>query len=203
MPTRRAFVAAGALAVAGCTTAGDDGEPTDTDTDADADAPTDAATPTDDGRRVAYVLRSGGVPGEFASATAEVRAVFVADAGDLGPCYPEVFEGPYKPTITPVGTPSGGCSRSEAVSVDLVETDERTLEAVAPADAAGHALVATAVVGTDREGESVTAIRNTGGARLLEVGSPPDGRYGVELGIEPADEGADYDYWFVAERVDP
>ena len=52
--------------------------------------------------------------------------------------------------------------------LDLAEPDERTFEAVA----AGHALLANRIVGTDREGEAVTAIRSTGGAGLLEVGSP-------------------------------
>lgn len=152
---------------------------------------------------MSYVLRAGSVPDALASATATVRPVVVEDERDLGPCYPDVYEGPYKPTITPIATPSGTCHAAEPVDVDLVATDERTIEATVPPAASGHALLATSVVGTDRDGDDVTEIKGTGGVRLLEEASSPSGRYGVEMGIESAPEGADYDYRVTTARVDP
>lgn len=208
MPTRRTFLAtAGSVAVAGCF-AGEDGpaSPTDSPTDG-ANTPTDT-TPTDTPpagpeTTVSYVLRSGPVPDGFASATATVRAVVVEDERDLGPCYPTVYEGPYKPTITPIATPRGACHPGDPVEVDLVASDETSIEVRAPATARGHALVATRVVGTDRDGEAITAIKGTGGVILLEEASLPTGPYGVEMGIEPGPDEADYDYWVTTDRVDP
>ncbi len=204
MPTRRAVLATvGSLAVAGCATRGDDGpaSPTATPTNA-SNSPTDA-TPTGTGTAVSYVLRAGPIPDAFASATATVRAVVVEDERDLGPCYPGVYEGPYKPTITPIPTPRGACHAGDAVGVDLVATDERTVEATAPPRVSGHALVATRVVGTDRNGDDLTAIKGTGGVKLLEDASRPSGAYGVEMGVEHAPDNADYDYLVTTERVDP
>lgn len=155
------------------------------------------------GTRTEYVIRGGAVPDEFASATATVQAVFVENTDDMGPCYPETLEGPYKPTITPLGTPRGECERSEALDVEFAELETRTFEPTVPEGTAGHALIATEVTATDTDGNEVTAIKNTGGARLLEVESPPEGPYGVELRVETADNGADYEYWFVPERFDP
>lgn len=56
------------------------------------------------------MVESGTIPSEFASLTAQIQPVFVEDPADLGPCYPEIYDGPYKPTITPIRTPTGACS---------------------------------------------------------------------------------------------
>ena len=51
-------------------------------------------------------------------------------------------------------------------------------------------------------GGLVVAGCTTGGAKLLEVESLPGGLYGVEL-RRGADDGADYEHWFITERFDP
>lgn len=182
---------AGALAAAGCTSTGqnDDGTERPTDTPAETS--------------VEYVLRAGHVSDELASATATVEAVFVEDTDDLGPCTRDVYFGPYKPTPTPIGTPTAGCNRSRAESIDLTSVDERTHEAAAPETAAAHAFVATAVVGTDGGGNEITEIFGTGGAVLVKAETAPSGPYGVEVGVEAADDASDYDHAVTTERFDP
>lgn len=202
---RRLLAAAGAIAVGGCTTidSTDDGpgSPTGTATDTESPTPTDA-TDTPDPATVEYVVESGSVPAEFASLTASIRPVFVENTADLGPCYPEIYQGPYAPTITPIQTPAGACYPADADDVDLAARETRTMDATAPASAEGHALLATAVVGTD-DGEAITAIKGTGGVRLIEAASPPSGAYGVEVGVEAADADADYDYFVTTGRFEP
>ena len=131
------------------------------------------------------------------------RAVFVEDTDGLGPCTRDVYFGPYKPTPTPIGTPTAGCNRSRAESIDLTSVDERTHEAAAPETAAAHAFVATAVVGTDEGGNEITEIFGTGGAVPVKAETTPSGPYGVEVGVEAADDASDYDYAVTTERFDP
>lgn len=168
----------------------------------------ETTTPTSRGESVEYLVRAGSVPDEFGSVTVTVRVVFVEDPVDLGRCYPDTFTGPYKPTITPLATPVGDCHRSESVTVELADrtgaAGERSLGTFSvPGSAGGHALVATDIDATARNGTAVTAIKGIGGAELLASPSRPDGSYGVELGLEPAPSGAAYDYWLVADRYDP
>lgn len=206
MPTRRAVLAtAGSLPVAGCAfRSGDDDDVTPTTGTPTVRSQTDRSpTETLVYVDVEYVVRAGPIPDDFASLTTTVQPVFVEDAGDLGPCYPEVYLGPYAPTITPIRTPAGECRRGDAVDLDLATMEGLTIETTAPATAEGHALLATAVVGTDEDGEEITAIKGTGGVRLIEDESPPSGAYGVEVGVEAAEPDADYDYVVTTARFEP
>jgi hypothetical protein len=190
---RRTFLAsAGTTLLAGCLgDSGDDGTPTGTD---------EPPTPTS----VEYVVRSGTVADAFASATVTLEAVFVEDTEDFGRCYPEIFSGPYAPTITPLRTPTGECHRSESFEIDLIEIDRQSLgQLTAPASASGHALIATNVEGRGADGDALTAIKNTGGAALLEVPERPTGTHGVELSVEAVDEDREYDYWFTWDEFLP
>lgn len=200
MPTRRSLLAgAGTFALAGClggeTPAGDEG----------SNDPKGSSTETPESTSVEYVVRTGSVPREFAAAIVSLRAVFVDRTDDLGNCYPEVYEGPYAPTITPLKTPAGDCHRSEAFEIDLtdIEGEHSVGDLTAPGSASGHAFIATSVEGCDGDGNAITAIKNTGGAPLLEVTEQPEGAHGVELSIEAVEDDRDYDYWFVWEEFDP
>lgn len=170
-----------------------------------ATSPTAAPTAAPDPVTVEYRVRAGAVPDEFESVTVTFRAVFVDRTTDLGPCYPEVHSGPYKPTLTPIATPAGGCHRSESVTVDLAELDgTRSLGTfTAPGSASGHALLVTDVTATRRNGTSVTGIKNIGGAELLESPERPAGTHGVNVSVETVEDGRDYDYWLVWERFEP
>ncbi len=188
-----------AVLLAGCTA----GAPDATDP-----SPAETAAPTaangSDSPIIEYVIRPRKLPDEFSSVTMTVRIVFVDQPGDLGPCYPEVFSGPYKPTITPLRTLAGECHRSAPQTIDLVGlTGEVSLENVTvPATAEGHALLVTDLDVTRENGTSVTSIKEIGGAELIRSPTPPDGRYGVEVGIESVTDRR-YDYWLVWERFDP
>lgn len=153
---------------------------------------------------VEYFVRAGEVPDELESVTVTARIVLVDRPDDLGPCYPDVFTGPYKPTVTPIGTPGGDCHRSAPVDVDLTTVDgTRSLgTGTAPGPAGGHALVVTDVTATHENGTSVTAIRGAGVAELVASPTRPSGQSVVEIGLEPAPDGTEYDYWLVAERVE-
>jgi hypothetical protein len=185
---------------------------TDPDPETTARATTDATPAATTAERFAasagdasveYVVRPGEVPETVASTTVTLRAVVVEVTDDLGPCYPEVFTGPYKPTITPLPAPEGDCHRSERASVDLAELDgEHSLGAVpVPDAAAGHALVLTGVDATRPDGTAIDAILGIGGLELLESPEPPDGPHGVEIGLEPSNYG--FDYAVMSTRFDP
>lgn len=166
--------------------------------------PTDAPTPTEEPTTVEYRIRPGSTPDEFASVRVTFQVVFVDDERDLGSCYPDVFVGPYKPTITPLPTPAGECHTSEPLTLDLIElTGERSLgNYTAPGSTSGHALVVTDVEATYQNGTAVQTINGMGGAELIRSSTRPVGPYGVQVGIEPAPDGRSYDYWFVHERYD-
>jgi hypothetical protein len=121
----------------------------------------------------------------------------------VGPCWRGTFTGPFKPTVTPIPPPSGECRRSESVTVDLTDLDgERSLTATAPGRfAAGHALIATNVTATYRNGSTVTGVRGASGKRVRVVEGAPVGPYRVTLSLEAYDD-RPYDYWFVAEERD-
>jgi hypothetical protein len=109
------------VVAAGCAapTAPADGTERTTAIPPSATTTTETATP--EPARVECVVRAGRVPEEFASVT--VQAACVEHPTDRGPCYSEMFEGPYKPTVTPLPTPSGQCERTGPVEVDLTELE--------------------------------------------------------------------------------
>ena len=133
-----------------------------------------------------------------------VHVVFVDRASDLGPCYPAVFSGPYKPTITPLRTPTGECHRSTPQTIDLSELSSAVSlgNFSAPETTQGHALLVTDLDVTRTNGTPVTSIKDIGGAELITSPNPPDGPYGVEVGIEPVTDRR-YSHWLVWDRVDP
>jgi|GEM_PF-3163561 len=164
-----------------------------------ATAPT---TPTPQPVTVEYAVRAGSVPDDVASVEVTLQVVFVERAGDMGPCWRDTFTGPYKPTVTPIAPPEGECHRSESVTVDLTELDgERSLGGfTAPGRfTAGHALVATNVTATYRNGTTVRGIRGASGKRVRVVEGPPAGPYRVSLSVEAYDD-RPYDYWVVTEE---
>lgn len=180
------------------------GAPEATDTRTGTGANTGTGTPSPDGTAVEYVIRPGEIPDDVSSVAVTLQAVFVTDTADLGPCYPEVFSGPYKPTITPLRTPSGECLRSEPVTIDLAATEgDRPVEVTAPARAEGHALLVTEITATRENGSDVDGIKGTGGVDLLAISERPEGRYGVEIGLERVDTDAPYDYWLELGRFEP
>lgn len=189
------------LLVAGCLGIAPQSMPTETRTPAQATA-SPTATPTGS-VSVEYLIRAGTIPDDFRSVTVTMRVVFVEQPSDMGPCWYETFYGPYKPTPTPIGRPSGDCHRSTPVTVDLTELDgERSLGRVtAPGSfTAGHALIVTNVTATYQNGTAVTGIRGASGKRAAVVEGRPHGQHAVTFSIE-AYEDRDYDYWFVAERA--
>jgi hypothetical protein len=163
---------------------------------------TPAPTTTPDPVGVEYVVRPGSVPEGIDSVTVTLRVVFVERGDDMGPCWRETFSGPYKPTVTPIRSPSGDCHRSEPVTLDLTAVDgERSLERVtAPGRFdAGHALVVTNVTATHENGTAVRGMRIDERASVVE--GAPAGPYAVRLSVSSyLDDDRPYDYWFVAER---
>jgi len=162
--------------------------------------PTATPTPTPQPVGVEYAVSTGSIPDDFESVTVTLQVVFVENPADMGPCWRDTFTGPYEPTITPIAPPRGECHRSEPITVDLTELDgERSLSRVtAPGRFdAGHALVATNVTATYRNGTAVTDIRGASGKRVRVVEGSPAGPYRVTLSVEAYDD-RPYDYWFVA-----
>jgi hypothetical protein len=200
LPVLLAFV----LLTAGCLS-GASGTPPSTGAPTATGTPTEVSTDTPTTTPVEYRVRAGTVPEEFESVEVTFRVVFPDRETDLGPCYPGVFRGPYKPTLTPIGTPTGDCHRSETVTVDLAELESgRSLGPFdVPGSASGHALLVTGVTATDRNGTTVTDVKNVGGAELLEERASPRGTYGVRVSVESVEDDRDYGYWLVWERFDP
>lgn len=168
--------------------------------------PTDASpTPSPDGTSVEYLVRTGTVSDTFETVNVSFQAVFVERQADLGPCYSELYRGPYKPTITPIGPPSGECHKSDPIRIDLTEVDStRSIgNFTAPGSTAGHALIATTVTATYQNGTTVTGVKGAGGEILIESPKRPDGRYGVTLSIEQPPDERRYDYWVLWEQFDP
>jgi len=190
--------------LAGCaapTTPSDGGGATETATPTATSTPTAMPTATPQPVSVEYVVRAGTIPDDIESVEVTLQVVFVEHAGDIGPCWRGTFSGPYKPTITPIAPPEGECHRSEPVTLDLTDVDgERSLGRVtAPGRfAAGHAIIATNVTVTDRNGTTVTGIRGASGKRLRVVEGAPAGPYRVTLSVDAYDD-RPYDYWVVAE----
>jgi len=197
------LVLAAVVLLAGCTAPtgpSDTAEPTESTTPAPSPTPTATTTPQPVGAE--YVVRAGSIPDDFESVEVTLQVVFVERAGDMGPCWRGTFTGPYKPTITPIAPPEGECYRSESVTLDLTDLDgELPLDRVtAPGRfTAGHALIATNVTATYRNGTTVTRMRDASGKRVRVVEGPPTGPYRVTLSVE-AYEDRPYRYWFVTEE---
>jgi len=169
-------------------------------------SPTDASTsPTPAENATAeYVVRAGDLPDEFASAEVTLQVVFVESATDLGPCYPEVFTGPYRPTITPIPPPEGACYRSETVTLGLAALDgERSLTFEGPASAEGQALLLTNATLRDANESAVLDVRGATGTDLVTVeAAPGDGPHGVEIRVDSYDD-REYGYWLFGRAFEP
>jgi hypothetical protein len=174
------------------------GQGPSTGTDIETTAPSDVA--------VEYVVRAGDVPDALQSVSVTLQVVFVSDTDEMGACLRETYEGPYKPTITPIATPErDACHRSATVTFDLTggEFGASLGPVTAPGSfAAGHALIATDVTATTRNG-GTAAVRGTGGHRASVVEGPPDSPYHVEFDLAPAPDGARYDYSLGSTLVEP
>jgi len=185
--------------LAGCaapTTPSGGGEAAETATPTATAAPT--ATPQPVG--VEYVVGAGTIPDDIESVEVTLQVVAVERTDDAGPCWRETYTGPYKPTITPIRPPSGECYRSDSVTLDLTALDGERSEAftIPGRFDAGHALIATNVTATYRNGSTVTGIRGASGKRLRVVEGPPAGPYRVTLSVDAYDD-RPYDYWVVTE----
>lgn len=209
---RRTFLAlccSGVAGLAGCRSAADDDQsPSGTrqpsETSASGTGGETEPTPAD--VSVEYEITAGDVPDTVESLDVTLRVVFVAGLDEMAACLRETYTGPYKPTITPIPTPtSEACHRSETFAVDLAgsESDSTLGPVTAPGSfAAGHALVVTDVTATARGGETAAG-KGAGGHRATVVEGRPEGTYHVELGVAAAPEEARYDYELVSKPVEP
>ncbi|WP_255150767.1 hypothetical protein [Halorarius halobius] len=189
-----ALLAVATLLLAGCTVGPGVSSPDQ--------SPTPSPTPTPEGTPVEYDLRTGTLPDGVESVTVTLRVVFVEHPDDLGPCYPEAFTGPYQPSLTPLPTPRGECHRTESTTVELSADGARTLGPfTAPASTDGHAVVVTDATATRADGSTVSDIYGAGGHEALAEPETPAGTYGVAVGLDPADDEADYEFFFVSERT--
>ncbi len=198
------------VGLAGCLSQGAEESPTERATPTvespAEDAAPDTDTPTDSQSSgnvsVEYAIEAGDIPDEFESATVTMAVVFVETDSDFSEnaCWRDTYHGPHKPTPTPIGTPSGDCHRSQAVSIDLTTLDgTRTLNATAPGQFdAGHGLIVTDLSVTSQNGTERTDISGVGGHRASIVDGNPEGQYQVELAIEQTD-GMGWNYALVSE----
>lgn len=201
------LVSAGCLGLAPDSSSTDGGTPTGDSTPTDAMPSADTPTPTDapsSENSVEYVIERGGIPDEFGSVTLTMQVVFAENAEDFdrNACWSDTYYGPYKPTPTPIGKPSGDCHRTQQMSVDLTEIDDtHTLSGTAPGRFdEGHGLIVTDLTATYENGTSVTGIRGTGGHRA-SIQEQSDGQYRVAFSMESYQERI-YDYWLVSELGD-
>lgn len=155
---------------------------------------------------VEYKIRAGNIPDTLQSLGMKIQVVFVKERDELTACLRNTYTGPYKPTISPIPTPtSGACHLSQEFAFNRTEiVDGTSLGPVtAPGTyAAGHALVVTDVTATNTDGETAP-VKGTGGHRANVVAGRPNGPYQVELGVETAPEGASYDYELVSSIIEP
>lgn len=188
-----ALLAVATLLLAGCTVGPGVSSPDQ--------SPTASPTPTPGGTPVEYDLRTGSLPDGVTSVTVTLQVAFVEHPDDLGPCYPEAFTGPHRPSLTPLPTPRGDCHRSEPVTVELSGDGGRTLGPfTAPAATDGHAVVVTDATATRANGSTVSDIYGGSGQEALAEPASPTGTYEVTVGLDPADDGADYEFFLVSER---
>lgn len=208
---RRTLLAACSTCVAGLagcqSNVGEDGETTTGDSTGSGSSPsTNTGTNTSSGVSVEYVVLPGSVPDTLQSVSMTFQVVFVTESDQISACLRETYEGPYKPTITPIPTPgSNACYRSETDTLDLTEIESSfSLGSVtAPGSfPAGHALIVTDVTVTTQDDETA-AIRGAGGHRANVVEGQPDGPYHVEFDVAAAPDGARYDYTLVSRLVEP
>jgi hypothetical protein len=155
----------------------------------------DGATPTDES--IEYTIESGNSPEEFASVNVTMQVVFTKGERDFSRnrCWRETYNGPYKPEITAIGTPSGECHRTEQLTVDLTDLNgTQTLEATPPEQfEEGHGLIVTGLSATHRNGTSISTIQGIGGHRANIVEGDSGGQYAVEFAIGRSSSA--YDAW--------
>ncbi|WP_246989240.1 hypothetical protein [Halorientalis marina] len=208
---RRTLLAACSTCVAGltgCQSSVDDdrGTPTGGSTGEGPSPSTTTGTNASSDVSVEYVVLPGSVPDALQSVSMMFQIIFVTEADEISACLRDTYEGPYKPTITPIPTPeSNACYRSETITRDLTEIESHSSlgPITAPGSfAAGHALVVTDVTVTTADDETA-AIRGTGGHRANVVDGRPADQYHVEFDVTAAPEGARYDYTLVSRLVEP
>jgi hypothetical protein len=178
---------------------------TKTPTATDTTTPTDTSTATATPVSVSYSISAGEIPENFKSMYVTFQVVFVEQSGDIPACWRDTYHGPYKPTPTPLKTPSGECHRSNPITVNLTALDSpRTFEAfTAPGRFdAGHGLIVTQISATYDNGTQVSGIRGTGGYRANVVEGRPSGSYRLRFGVD-AYEDRWYDYWLTADTESP
>lgn len=153
---------------------------------------------------VEYVIAAGDIPDSLVQVNVTVQAVFVETSADLGPCYPEIYEGPFKPTITPLPTPTGDCHRSEPLTIDLTTTPRATLGPLeVPESAAGHALVLTGIEAKSANASATPGIKGSGGADLIAEPTRPTGTDGIQIGINATVGDAAYEYYLDTTDFEP
>ncbi len=188
-----AILVLGLVVTAGCVGSPGTGTPTEP-------SPASPGTPAS----VEYVIAAGEIPASFAYVNVTMQAVFVETTADLGPCYPEIYEGPYKPTITPLATPTRECHRSAPVTIDLTTTEHATLGPLAvPDSVTGHALVLTGIEAELATESGPAGIKGSGGTDLIAEPTRPSGQYGIQIGINTTDGDAPYDYYLTTTEFEP
>jgi hypothetical protein len=194
--------------LAGCqSSVGDDGgTATGVSTDQGQYHSTTTGTNAPSDVSVEYVVLPGSVPDALHSVSMTFRVVFVTESDEMSACLRETYEGPYKPTITPIPRPeSNACHRSETITRDLTEIGSSSSLGTVTAPGsftAGHALIVTDVTVTTHDDETA-AIRGAGGHRANVVDGQPDDQYRVEFDVATAPDGAQYDNTLVSRLVDP
>ena len=214
---RREFLAlcgTGVSGLAGCQTTADDGTPQPsedspagdgTPTETDTGASTDTTTPPS-AVAVTYDVEAGDVPDALQSLEVTLQMVLVADTDEMTACLRDTYTGPYKPTVTPIPTPTqDACRRSDPVTVDLTALGDAV--SIGPVTApgsyvAGHALVITDVAATDRDGDPVP-IKGAGGHRVAVLEDRADGPSRVQIGLETGPAEAEYDYELISTSIAP
>lgn len=151
-----------------------------------------------------YVVYVGNVPAELESVHVTAQVVFLENPADFVNCYPTILSGPFQPTPTPPPPPQGDCGKSVPLTFDLADIGDPyslgTFSATRTVEA--HALIVTNVTATHQNGTQITDIKYTGGFEALSSEAPPDGTYGVELSIQPADRSPDFRYTVEWRRVE-
>ena len=227
---RRTFIAlcgTGVVGLAGCQTTANDGTPqssehsptgngTPTATDpvpstetTTAEGVTDSSsrteTETTASSTVAYDIEVSDVPDAMQSLKITLQVVFVADTDEMTACLRDTYTGPYKPTVTPIPTPtSDACHRSEPVTIDLTAGGGGFSfgpVTAPPSFTAGHALIVTDVTATSQDGESVP-IKGVDGHRVRIVERRVDGSSRFEIGLAAGPDEAEYDYELVSTMID-
>lgn len=196
-----ALVTALVLVTAGC--AGPVASGDTTARSSATDRPDSARTETSSGTdSVAYTVVAGSLPEAFATLEVTLQVVWLQTPEDTGACWRDTYTGPYKPTVTPIPTPTGECERSSSVTIDLASLDEsRRIGPFERPDGftGGHGLIVTEVTARHANGTSVDGLRGVGGIRAHVVRGEGAAAYRVTFRV-PSYDGW-YDYWLVADTI--